>query len=129
MSSAESRSGIVLELAEEFLQRHRQGERPSLREHIDRHPELAAEIKDVGAQVADALEYAHQQGVQHRDVKPSNLLLDTRGTVWVADFGLAKADDSVDLTHTGDVVGTVRYMPGARSQQGARCSGAPARTP
>lgn len=65
----------------------------------------------LGAQVADALEYAHKQGVLHRDVKPSNLLLDTRGTVWVTDFGLAKADDQENLTHTGDVLGTLRYMP------------------
>ena len=62
-------------------------------------------------QVAEALEYAHKQGVQHRDIKPSNLLLDTQGTVWVTDFGLAKADDQQNLTHTGDVLGTLRYMP------------------
>jgi hypothetical protein len=49
--------------------------------------------------------------VLHRDIKPSNLLLDRRTTVWVTDFGLAKADDSEDLTHTGDVLGTLRYMP------------------
>jgi Protein kinase domain len=61
--------------------------------------------------VADALDYAHKQNIQHRDIKPSNLLLDTRGTVWVADFGLAKADDQQNLTHTGDVLGTLRYMP------------------
>src|SRR5438874_11406004 len=47
MSSEASRSGIVLELAEEFLERYRRGERPALREYIDRHPELAAEIKEV----------------------------------------------------------------------------------
>jgi serine/threonine protein kinase/Flp pilus assembly protein TadD len=64
----------------------------------------------VGLQVAEALDYAHRQGILHRDIKPSNLLLDGRGTVWVADFGLAKAADSDDLTHTGDIVGTVRYM-------------------
>jgi WD40 repeat protein/serine/threonine protein kinase len=67
-------------------------------------------VARVGAQVAQALAYASSQGLLHRDVKPSNLLLDTQGTVWVTDFGLAKAADSEDLTHTGDIVGTVRYM-------------------
>jgi eukaryotic-like serine/threonine-protein kinase len=68
-------------------------------------------VARIGVQVADALEYAHRQGVLHRDIKPSNLLLDTTGTVWVTDFGLAKADDQQDLTHTGDILGTLRYMP------------------
>jgi WD40 repeat protein len=68
-------------------------------------------VARIGLQVADALAYAHGQGVLHRDIKPSNLLLDTRGTVWVTDFGLAKADtDHDDVTHTGDIVGTLRYM-------------------
>jgi len=69
-----------------------------------------AAIARVGAQVADALAYAHGQGILHRDVKPSNLLLDLRGTVWVTDFGLAKANDTDDLTHAGDVIGTLRYL-------------------
>ena len=65
----------------------------------------------IGAQVADALEYAHKQGIHHRDIKPSNLLLDKQGTAWVTDFGLAKAvDDQQNLTHTGDILGTLRYM-------------------
>ena len=68
------------------------------------------EVARVGAAAADALAYAHRQGVLHRDVKPANLLLDARGTVWVTDFGLAKAAGAGDLTDTGDVVGTVRYM-------------------
>jgi WD40 repeat protein/serine/threonine protein kinase len=68
-------------------------------------------VASIGVQVADALEYAHKQGINHRDIKPSNLLLDRQGTVWVTDFGLAKADDQQNLTHTGDVLGTLRYMP------------------
>jgi WD40 repeat protein/serine/threonine protein kinase len=68
-------------------------------------------VARIGAQVADALAYAHGQGVVHRDIKPANLLIDTRGTVWVTDFGLAKADDQQDLTHTGDLLGTLRFMP------------------
>ncbi len=67
-------------------------------------------IARVGLQVADALAHAHAQGILHRDIKPSNLLLDIAGNVWVTDFGLAKADDADDLTDSGDVVGTARYL-------------------
>ena len=71
-------------------------------------------VARIGAQVADALAYAHQQGVLHRDIKPSNLLLDVAGRVWVTDFGLAKVEGSEGPTRTGDIVGTVRYMPPER---------------
>jgi serine/threonine protein kinase len=68
-------------------------------------------VARIGMQVADALAHAASQGVLHRDIKPSNLLLDDTGNVWVTDFGLAKAaSDGDNLTHTGDIVGTLRYM-------------------
>jgi WD40 repeat protein/serine/threonine protein kinase len=68
-------------------------------------------VARIGVQVAGALTYAHKLGVLHRDIKPANLLLDLDGIVWVTDFGLAKADNSDNLTHTGDLLGTLRYMP------------------
>jgi WD40 repeat protein/serine/threonine protein kinase len=65
----------------------------------------------IGLQAAEALAYAHGQGVVHRDIKPSNLLLDESGNVWVTDFGLAKAaGGGDDLTSSGEMIGTLRYM-------------------
>ncbi len=67
-------------------------------------------VARIGVQAAEGLQHAHDQGVLHRDVKPSNLLLDERGSVWLTDFGLAKTDDEQDLTQAGDLIGTLRYM-------------------
>jgi WD40 repeat protein/tRNA A-37 threonylcarbamoyl transferase component Bud32 len=71
-------------------------------------PREAAELV---AAVADALQYAHEEGVVHRDVKPSNILLDDQGRPHLMDFGLAKRDaGDVTMTTDGQVLGTPAYM-------------------
>lgn len=62
------------------------------------------------ADIADALGHAHTHGVLHRDVKPSNLLLDEQGVIWITDFGLARIHQEENLTETGQLVGTLRYL-------------------
>ena len=62
------------------------------------------------AEVADALDYAHEHDVIHRDIKPSNLLLAADGRMMISDFGLARANDSATLTDNRSLLGTARYM-------------------
>jgi serine/threonine protein kinase/WD40 repeat protein/tetratricopeptide (TPR) repeat protein len=74
------------------------------------------EIARLGAQVADALEYAHKRRVIHRDIKPHNILLDALGNAWITDFGLAKLKEEEDLSTSQAIAGTLRYMAPERLQ-------------
>ena len=81
----------------------------TLRELLDERKWLEpGQAVAIIAEVADALETAHQGGVVHRDVKPANILLSPDGRVLVADFGIAKAGG--DLTATNTTLGTVKYL-------------------
>jgi WD40 repeat protein/tRNA A-37 threonylcarbamoyl transferase component Bud32 len=75
----------------------------------------------IGRDLAEALGYAHRQGIVHRDVKPANVMLDEQGEAHLMDFGLAARQDSAEkLTHDGAILGTPAYMAPeqARGQQG-----------
>ncbi|MGE3843696.1 MAG: protein kinase [Vicinamibacterales bacterium] len=91
----------------------------TLRDRIGGRPLPLLLLCDLGAQVADALEVAHETGVVHRDIKPANIMITSRGQAKVMDFGLAKLlphDDGrfpgrdPTLTSDGTALGTVAYM-------------------
>lgn len=72
--------------------------------------EYFREIVRLIRDAADAIDFAHQSGILHRDIKPGNLFVDFEGKVWVGDFGLARIDSEDSLTGTDDVLGTLAYM-------------------
>jgi serine/threonine protein kinase len=74
------------------------------------NPAFFRSVAQLGIQAARALEHSHNLGVFHRDIKPTNLLLDARGNLWITDFGLAHVHNDTKLTLTGDIMGTLRYM-------------------
>jgi serine/threonine protein kinase/tetratricopeptide (TPR) repeat protein len=79
-------------------------------ERSHRSPAFIRAAVRLAIQSAEALEHAHAMGVVHRDIKPANVLVDARGHSWITDFGLAQVRGGADLTLTGDMVGTLRYM-------------------
>lgn len=84
----------------------------SLAARIASGPLPPREAVEIVRAVAGAVQYAHDQGVIHRDLKPGNILLDRQGKPRITDFGLAKLMESAsDLTGTGQILGTPGYMP------------------
>ena len=88
----------------------------TLERRLERGPLPLESLVDVGSRVAEALDAAHRKGIVHRDVKPSNVFLTTRGQVKVMDFGIAKLSERAEgepaasLTADGAVIGTIAYM-------------------
>jgi len=77
-------------------------------------------VANLGIQAAMGLAYAHEHQLIHRDIKPSNLLLGKKGTLWIADFGLARSQDDPALTITGMLLGTPRYMSPEQAEAAQR---------
>ncbi len=86
----------------------------NLRQLFEARKLTSAEALAIVPKICDALQYAHEEGLVHRDIKPENLLIDKKGRVKIADFGLAKLlrREALDMTLTlsGTALGTLRYM-------------------
>jgi len=75
------------------------------------------QVVRIVSEVGDALDYSHSQGLIHRDVKPSNILVDERGNCLLTDFGIAKIyEGATQLTSTGSIIGTPTYMSPEQGQ-------------
>ncbi|WP_329269650.1 serine/threonine-protein kinase [Streptomyces sp. NBC_01451] len=82
----------------------------SLDKRLESGPLTPAEAARIGGQVLDALRAAHAAGVQHRDVKPANILLRPDGSAVLTDFGIAALQGATALTMTGELVGSPEYI-------------------
>lgn len=86
----------------------------NLRQLLHDHKLTPAEALAIVPQICDALQFAHEEGVVHRDIKPENILIDKKGRVKIADFGLAKlmstSPEDITLTRDGGMMGTPQYM-------------------
>ncbi len=84
-----------------------------VREEAPLTPERAIEITE---QVLRAARFAHRNGIVHRDLKPHNVLIDGEGRVKVTDFGIARAGSASEITQTGSIMGTARYLSPEQAQ-------------
>ncbi len=91
-----------------FAMQHIEGQ--SLREHASHHEMSIPQVLEIGIQIAEGLQAAHEKGVTHRDIKPANVLIDLHGRARILDFGLASVIGAGQLTKTGSTLGTVGYM-------------------
>ena len=82
----------------------------SLKSRLDRHERFTIpDIVRIMSEVCAALQYSHQRGVVHRDIKPGNIMMTTDGQVKIADFGIARLENS-SMTQVGTLIGTPSYM-------------------
>jgi predicted Ser/Thr protein kinase len=102
------KSGVLYYFLMEFV------DGVNLRQLMQTHRLTPRETLGIVPQICEALEYAHGEGIVHRDIKPENILMDQKGRVKVADFGLSKLVEpgptDVQLTQPGQVLGTMHYM-------------------
>jgi serine/threonine protein kinase len=83
----------------------------TLRSRLDEDGPLSErKVRQLGIELAGALDCAHRNGIVHRDIKPANILITDDGSVRLADFGIAKAEEDPDLTVAGTLVGTAAYL-------------------
>ncbi len=88
----------------------------TLKSLLNQHPPTVDEATSIGLQIASGLACAHEAGIVHRDIKPANIMVTSRNEVKILDFGVAKLNESSDLTKAGSTIGTAAYMSPEQSK-------------